>query len=201
MKTYPEKLKVFQQNAKVFAKEDFVLPTVDQVLKIAWLDVWDCFQLFRYAKQIPDGGVYLEIGSWFGGSMLCAFLGTQTSGNSASFIGIDLRIHTELFTNTKIIPDVRFIKTSSDKAAKRIRNNSANLLFLDGAHHYEQVKRDIKNYWPKLKIGGNLLGHDYSKDPLHCGVVRAAKEVFGKRLKRLVNSRVFMVQKKTKELR
>lgn len=201
MKSYSEKLKVFKRNAKVFAAEGFILPEVDRILKIAWLDVWDCFQLFRYAKQIPDGGIYLEIGSWFGGSMLCAFLATQVSGNSVNFIGIDLRIHTELFTNTKIIPDVRFIKTSSDKAAKRIRNNSANLLFIDGAHDYEQVKKDIKNYWPKLKIGGNLLGHDYSRDPLHRGVVRAVKEAFGTRSKRLVNSRVFMVQKKTKELR
>ena len=35
-----------------------------------------------------------------------------------------------------------------------------NLIFIDGLHHYEQVKRDIKNSLYALKDGGIILLHD-----------------------------------------
>lgn len=34
-------------------------------------------------------------------------------------------------------------------------------VFIDGNHAYEYVKNDILNYWPKVKTGGFLGGHDY----------------------------------------
>lgn len=196
MQAYSKKIKFIEKNKKIFTKKGFTLPYIDPIIKIAFLDVWDIFHLFCYAQKIPDGGTYLEIGSWLGGSLLCAFLGTNLSGNSASFIGIDLRIGGVILKNTKEIPHVRLIESRSDNAHKRILNHSADLLFIDGAHHYGQVKKDIKNYWPKLKIGGILLGHDYSKASIHRGIVQAANEAFGKRLTVLENSRVFMVEKK-----
>lgn len=195
MKTYAAKIKIIKDTEKIFATKGFTLPYIDPVIKIAWLDVWDSFYLFYYAQKIPDGGTYLEIGSWLGGSLLCAFLGTKLSGNSVSFIGIDLRLGKTVFENTKEIPDIRFIRSRSDDAYKRILDYSVDLCFVDGAHHYAQVKRDILNFWPKIKVSGVLLGHDYSKHKVHRGVVKAVNEIFGKRMKRLPHSRIFMVQK------
>lgn len=195
MKSYSEKLKIIQKNKKLFAKKGFISPYINPIIKTAFLDVWDSFHLFCYAQKIPDGGTYLEIGSWRGGSLLCAFLGTKLSGNFVSFIGIDIKKEEKILRNTKGIPDIRFIRSRSNNAHERILNRSADLLFIDGAHHYEQVKNDIRNYWPKLKIGGILLGHDYSQAPIHRGVVKAANEAFGKRLTVLENSRIFMVRK------
>ena len=34
-------------------------------------------------------------------------------------------------------------------------------VFIDGNHHYSYVKKDIPCYWPKVKAGGWLTGHDY----------------------------------------
>ncbi|GAG93411.1 unnamed protein product, partial [marine sediment metagenome] len=112
-----------------------------------------------------------------------------------SFTSIDLKIGERVFKNTEAIPDLRFIRSRSNNARKRILDHSADLLFIDGARHYEQVKKDIKNYWRKLKIGGILLGHDYSQASIHRDVVKAANEAFGKRLTILKNSRIFMVEK------
>jgi predicted O-methyltransferase YrrM len=34
-------------------------------------------------------------------------------------------------------------------------------VWIDAAHDYENVKRDIESWYPKLKSGGVLFGHDY----------------------------------------
>ena len=79
-------------------------------------------------------------------------------------------------------------------AKNEIPDSSIDLLFVDGSHQYEQVKRDLENYWLKVKTGGILLGHDY--DAFYSGVIRAADEVFGKeRLTILQSSWIFMVKK------
>lgn len=201
MRSYPEKLEVYKRNQRRFSKDGYTHSIAKRIIKIAWLDVWDTYHLFCYGKEIPDGGTYVEIGSYIGGSLLCVYKASRVAKVKINLIGIEPIIRPPLLEYTKSIPRLKIIHAKSDAARRRIKNDSVDLFFIDGSHGYEQVKRDISNYWQKLKIGGILLGHDYSGHSLHRGVVRAAKETFGKRLKRLVNSRVFIVQKQTKELR
>ncbi|GAG78481.1 unnamed protein product, partial [marine sediment metagenome] len=151
------------------------------------------YHLFVMGKKISDGGTYLEIGSYIGGSLICVYEATKVSGAKIKFIGIENNIRPKLRINTKFIPHLKIIASRSDEAKGRIRNNSADLLFIDGAHHYEQIKRDISNYWPKLKIRGILSGHDYTHHKQHQGIVKAANEAFGKKLTVLKNSRIFMI--------
>jgi hypothetical protein len=42
-----------------------------------------------------------------------------------------------------------------------IKNESLDLLYLDGAHYYEGVKMDLDVYIDKVKRGGIVAGHDY----------------------------------------
>jgi hypothetical protein len=52
----------------------------------------------------------------------------------------------------------------------------ADLIFIDALHDYESVKQDIALWWPKVRVGGCLSGHDFShKWP---GVERAVAEAF-----------------------
>lgn len=50
----------------------------------------------------------------------------------------------------------------SKQCAAQFKNESIDVVYIDGDHSYEGVKEDIKLYYPKLKHGGFLCGHDYS---------------------------------------
>lgn len=67
-----------------------------------------------------------------------------------------------------------FIKGFSADAANKIP--LVDFVFIDANHEYEFVKQDIELYWPKVKSGGFLCGHDYSGG--HPGVTKAVDEFF-----------------------
>lgn len=50
------------------------------------------------------------------------------------------------------------------------------LVFIDGDHTYEAVRRDITLCRPLLRPGGVLSGHDYNDVPRHAGVRQAVDE-------------------------
>lgn len=50
---------------------------------------------------------------------------------------------------------------------------TADLIYIDGAHHYSAVLQDLEAYWPILASRGVLFGDDYPKAG---GVVRATHE-------------------------
>jgi len=56
---------------------------------------------------------------------------------------------------------IKWIKKKSVDATKLIAYNSLDFVYVDGNHTYESVKEDIFLYYPKVKKGGLLSGHDY----------------------------------------
>jgi|6_EtaG_2_1085325.scaffolds.fasta_scaffold97354_2 cephalosporin hydroxylase len=72
------------------------------------------------------------------------------------------------------------LKMTSEKAAKVIEDNSLDFCFIDASHRYEHVLQDCNLWWPKIKAGGVLCGHDYGfVDGVgvpHPGVARAVDE-------------------------
>lgn len=69
-----------------------------------------------------------------------------------------------------------FIKGFSAEVSEQIPE--VDFAFIDGNHEHEYVKKDCELYWPKIKPGGFLCGHDYSGG--HPGVTEAVDEFFGK---------------------
>jgi hypothetical protein len=64
---------------------------------------------------------------------------------------------------------------TSEEAAKGMAQ-SADLVFIDALHDYENVMKDISLWWPLVRSGGILAGHDFNhKWP---GVERAVADHF-----------------------
>ena len=54
------------------------------------------------------------------------------------------------------------LRQASPEAAERFCEGSLDFVFIDGNHLYEHVVADIAAWWPKLRQGGLLTGHDYA---------------------------------------
>jgi hypothetical protein len=46
--------------------------------------------------------------------------------------------------------------------AERILDDSLDFLHLDATHEREAVIQDLEAYWPKVRSGGIISGHDYN---------------------------------------
>ena len=49
-------------------------------------------------------------------------------------------------------------------------------VFIDGNHSYEYVKKDLENYWPKVKPGGIVALHDVNFEGERYGSPRVLRE-------------------------
>ena len=53
------------------------------------------------------------------------------------------------------------IRASSEKGSEIFADNSLDFAYIDANHAYDFVVQDIKLWYPKVKSGGYLWGHDY----------------------------------------
>jgi hypothetical protein len=81
---------------------------------------------------------------------------------------------------SKIMPyedRVQIYRMKSVTAAGYFENRSVDFVFIDGDHSYDGCKRDIEAWYPKIKPGGWIGGHDY-QHPRFPGVTQAVHERF-----------------------
>lgn len=96
--------------------------------------------------------------------------------NDATCHFMDLiKVHDVFKENIKSHKNISHIMKISDDACFDIKDNSVDFVYIDGMHTYEQVKKDIINYLPKIKKGGFIGGHDYH--PNWQGVMDAINEL------------------------
>jgi hypothetical protein len=46
----------------------------------------------------------------------------------------------------------------------QIKDESLDCIFIDGDHTYDAVLADLTFWWKKLRVGGQILGDDYSME-------------------------------------
>lgn len=162
---------------------------------------WMDFQNF-YSKMVehfPDNSHFVEIGSWKGRSssyMAVEILNSNkkikfdcvdtwegslehTDVNSPFFIQelVDNKdwLYYEFLKNTLPVRDmINPIRLSSLESAKLYPDRSLDFVFIDASHEYEDVKQDILSWYPKVKKGGYIAGHDYTTFD---GVQKAVDEI------------------------
>ena len=68
---------------------------------------------------------------------------------------------------------VVFLKETSETASKHVPDH-LDFIYIDGDHRYDAVKQDLTCWYPKIRKGGVLAGHDFNM--LHKEVHRAVTD-------------------------
>ncbi len=66
--------------------------------------------------------------------------------------------------------NVTVFRMTSLEAVEKFDDGSIDFIHIDQRHGYEKIKGDIRAWWPKLRIGGNINGDNYEYPPLAKGV-------------------------------
>ena len=154
------------------------------------------------AKRVAiEGCVFIEVGSFKGFS--ASFLGQVAKKCHGDVFCVDYwKEHLDVFRRNMrelgLDMHVHPLVMESVTASKIFGDGAADLVFIDADHRYASIKRDLEAWWPKVKVGGILCGHDceayYStyEDPhsidnsleadycngIHPGVIKALHEFF-----------------------
>jgi hypothetical protein len=75
-------------------------------------------------------------------------------------------------------------RTTSVEAAARVQRASADFVYIDALHDYDSALEDVTHWYPKLRPGGIIAGHDYVDGEFPegaFGVKRAVDGFFGDR--------------------
>lgn len=145
----------------------------------------ECVKLNELAKKI-DGDI-VEIGSLFGKSTICLALGLKrhkvyaidphigpygTVDKSSSFEKFKDNIE-KAGVKDKVVP----IVMTSESAFKEgnVKSKKIGMIWIDGNHDYDYVKKDFEIWSTVLKPNGIIAFHDFSlSEP---GVVKVVFEV------------------------
>lgn len=169
----------------------------------------DAVALMAVVKMVLKQDMHIvEVGSWKGFSTY--YLAEAVKDCGGKVFAVDhwrMPGIFELFKYNmsvlKVDKIVESMKVDSLTASKHFENGTIDLVFLDGDHRYDNFKQDILSWFPKVKIGGIICGHDcegyyddYSfqaKDKIninlgedfirylgHPGIIKALSEFFGK---------------------
>jgi len=161
-------------------------------------------------KKYPDNSTFVEVGAWKGKSAAFMCVEIANAKKKIDFVVVDTwegsaehKENPELFKLYDIFMDnmkpveqyFRPMRMASLEAAQMFDDNSIDFVFIDASHEYQDVVNDLHAWYPKIKIGGTLAGHDYYLDQSTWGgVYKAVNEVFPNNHK-CIDGYCFMVTK------
>lgn len=154
---------------------------------------WFTFpELYTKAIELsPNNSHFVEIGSWLGSSAAYMAVEIINSAKNIKFDCVDTWAGSEEHHNNEaVINNVLYekflsnmepvkgfinpIRKPSLEAVELYEDNSLDFVFIDAAHDYVNVLKDIKAWYPKVKSGGLFAGHDYVES--WSGVIQAVDE-------------------------
>lgn len=78
----------------------------------------------------------------------------------------------------------KVLRMTSEEAVEQFADESVDFVFIDGDHSYEGCATDIRLWYPKVRDGGLMSGHDY-RDERNYGVMQAVNEFVARTGKQL----------------
>lgn len=141
-----------------------------------WLDPNEGTLLYQLAQRNKQLGVVVELGSYHGKATICLAQGAQNV-NDGKVYAVDL-FEGSRFTNNgdfyqKFMENVASYKVNNSVTPVKgefseiagVWDKPIRLLFIDGAHQYEDVKRDFDAWERHVVMGGVIAFHDSLNSP------------------------------------
>jgi len=163
-----------------------------------WFDYQDIYK--NMVLNAKTNSWFVEVGSWKGRSSVFMAVEIINSNKEIKFDCIDTWLgsteHTdpnsgcfvkelndekdwlyrEFLKNIDPVKHIiKPIRSLSVDASKLYSDNSLDFVWIDAAHDYDNVYNDLIHWYPKVKSGGYIGGHDYHKN---CGVEDAVNDFF-----------------------
>jgi FkbM family methyltransferase len=157
-----------------------------------WCDYRDFYA--AVAEALPDGAEIAEVGSWLGQSIIWLCQRIQDLGKRVTVHCVDTwrgeageAMHTEVIQAhggsilakfkeniqaAGVADMIRIHVGDSAESAAEFADGSLDFVFIDAAHDYDSVVKDLAAWHRKLKPDGIWAGHDYPHDD----VARAVHE-------------------------
>lgn len=148
----------------------------------------------RFVNELQNESTIVEVGCWKGKSIAYLAVEILNSGKNIKIDAVDTWKGSQETSNQEdpyVVEDKLYplflknifplrhlitpIRMDSLSASELYEDLSVDVVFIDASHEYEDVKADIKAWFPKVKIGGYISGHDY---PGRRGVRNAVDEIF-----------------------
>lgn len=135
-----------------------------------------------------DGSHFVEVGSWKGRSAAFMAVEIHNSGFNIKFDCVDTwkgsienqqdefvmqdSLYEHFLENIQPVRHlINPIRKPSLEAAKDYEDGSLDFVFVDASHEYEDVKDDLIAWYPKVRAGGIIAGHDINHEPVHRAVL------------------------------
>lgn len=165
-----------------------------------WMSQSELTWLAERAAELPERGVWLDIGIMAGRSWTCiarampekallAALDTSINGcyysrdNYTGDWATDWPVAWSWCDSLRLIERRNFrwltAQGRAEECAHLFADGSLDVVFIDACHTYEGTKAQMELYRAKLKPGGLLCGHDYCDTFL--GVIQAVDELHPER--------------------
>jgi hypothetical protein len=137
--------------------------------------------LRRAVKNVPKNYIWVELGSWTGRSAAFCIIELLNRDKTGKFFCVDTwtgsvehQTHKLVETDTLYIEFLKNLNPAIDnitplrmlswEASIYFEDNSVDFCYVDAAHDYNSVMKDLNAWWPKIKIGGEIGGDDYSAE-------------------------------------
>jgi len=173
---------------------------------------------YEYIAKLTNLKVFVELGSWQGDSIsyLTRQIKEYQNMENVKIYSIDLfedtpcKIMRKKYSNkvdhirhiyeynlaiNQVRDNIITIKKDTALSANDFENNSVDFCFLDASHDYQSAIQDLKAWYPKIKKGGIISGHDYDKHHKE-GIINAVDDFMeGKNVEIYPKTAVWMHKK------
>ena len=86
---------------------------------------------------------------------------SSANANIRKQVEIIYQIYQENLKRTNTREMITDVKGTSWEMASKFQDEQLDVAFIDADHSYESVKKDVTAWFPKVRKGGILSGHDY----------------------------------------